>query len=190
MNKAIRDSILDVIWPEHLRSDSQVFAILDGARDERIAYELDGTFCEHDCLYAGNLPLALQRAAPHLVQIDRDDRLTRFILENGWGSSWGVFARTSIGFKNLRKHLRTFLRVKDERGNRLIFRYYDPRVLRVYLPTCTTSEFTKVFGPVQSFFMENDHGLQIVEMRPGNRTLEAVVTPLSAAATRASHEPS
>jgi hypothetical protein len=33
---------------------------------------------------------------------------------------------------------RRFLRVKDEDG--LVFRFYDPRVMRVYLPTCAAGE--------------------------------------------------
>jgi hypothetical protein len=45
--------------------------------------------------------------------------------------------------------------VRDERGNRLVFRYYDPRVLRVYLPTCTASELRRVFGPIECFWMES-----------------------------------
>jgi hypothetical protein len=32
----------------------------------------------------------------------------------------------------------------------LLFRYYDPRVLRVYLPSCRPSELETVFGPVVS----------------------------------------
>lgn len=179
MNKAMRENILDVIWPAKLPSDMKVFAILDGARDGRISYEVDSTFCEHDCLYAGNLPLALQRAAPYLVQLDRDDRLARWVIENGWGKSWGVFARCDVGLKNLRKHLRGLLRVKDERGNRLVFRYYDPRVLRSYLPTCTAAELSAVFGPVQSFVMEADDGFQAVEMKFNGRELVRSATVLA-----------
>ena len=36
----------------------------------------------------------------------------------------------------LRHHLKGFLRVRGESGQKMMFRYYDPRVLRVYLPTC------------------------------------------------------
>lgn len=179
MNKAMRENILNAIWPANLPSDMRVFAILDGARDDRISYEVDGTFCEHDCLYAGNLPLALQRAAPYLVQLDRDDRLARWIIENGWGKSWCVFARCDLGLKSLRRHLRGLLRVKDERGNRLVFRYYDPRVLRIYLPTCTASELSTIFGPVQSFVMEAADGFEALEMTFNGRQLARSATVLA-----------
>jgi len=114
----------------------------------------------------------LQRAAPYLVQLEREDRLTRFLLENGWGRNWGIFLRTDIRFKDLRNHLRSFLRVKDEKGSRLIFRYYDPRVFRAYLPTCTPSELQKTFGPIQSFVMEGDDFEDILEMKFDQRELQ------------------
>jgi hypothetical protein len=165
MNPPLAAGILDTIWPPDLPGDVRVFAILDGAQDDRISYEVSGTFCEHDCLYAGDLPIELQRAAPYIVQVERDDRIARFILDNGWGRNWGIFVRSDVGLKSLRKHLRGLLRVKDERGNRLIFRFYDPRILRVYLPTCSRSELQTVFGPIQCFIMEAEDGQKAVEMK-------------------------
>ena len=36
------------------------------------------------------------------------------------------------------------------------FRYYDPRVLRVYLPTCNARELQTVFGPVLRYLVEDE----------------------------------
>src|SRR3954454_21413274 len=127
--------VLDALWPPGLPPSTGVFAILDGARDQRIYAAVKGTYLPKDCLYTGDLPAQLQITAPYLVQLDRDDRFTRAIIEKGWGNSWGSFLRTGTGIKQLRRHLREFLRVRDEAGRRLIFRYYDPRILRLYLPT-------------------------------------------------------
>lgn len=57
-------------------------------------------------------------------------------------------APPDVTLQLLRRHLRTLLRVRDEAGRTLMFRFYDPRVLRAYLPTCTSSEWQSVFGPV------------------------------------------
>ena len=46
--------------------------------------------------------------------------------------------------------------VQDEGGQEYFFRYYDPRVLRKYLPTCTPEEVRSFFGPVRSFIAENN----------------------------------
>ena len=33
---------------------------------------------------------------------------------------------------------------------------HDPRVLRVFLPTCTPDELSDFFGPIGSFLVESD----------------------------------
>jgi hypothetical protein len=55
------------------------------------------------------------------------------------------------------------LMVKTWRGERLLFRYYDPRVLRVYLPTCTSEELKTVFGPIQQFYAENESATSLMQ---------------------------
>jgi hypothetical protein len=61
---------------------------------------------------------------------------------------------TPVGLEALRRHLRRFLRVRDHTGQVLYFRYYDPRVLRVYLPTCLRSEISTIYGPISKFVAE------------------------------------
>jgi hypothetical protein len=58
--------------------------------------------------------------------------------------------------------------VKDEAGRRLVFRFYDPRVLRVYLPTCRPAETDEFFGPVHEMLMESEDARDILvfEHRP------------------------
>jgi hypothetical protein len=36
----------------------------------------------------------------------------------------------------------------------MYFRFYDPRVLRSFLPTCTEPECAEFFGPIGRFVME------------------------------------
>jgi hypothetical protein len=154
MHDAIRQKILSTLWPASLTSRTEVLTILDAARDDRIFGAVDACRLEKQCLYSGDLPWQLQMAAPYLVKLERQDKFTRYVIDNGWGNSWGVFLRTETSIRELRRHLRGFLRVRDEAGRRMIFRYYDPRVLRAYLPTCWPEELETVFGPVESYLME------------------------------------
>ena len=39
----------------------------------------------------------------------------------------------------------------------MAFRYYDPRVLRAYLPTCNSEELRTVFGPIECFRTEDQN---------------------------------
>jgi len=146
----------DSLWPPHDPASRYVWAILDGARSERIYRAVIEFQPDNCCLYSGALAPELQLAAPYLVRLDKDGRLTRYLINHGWGQSWGVFLRSGAGLEELRKHFRRFLIVRGPRGERLVFRYYDPRVLRTYLPTCVSLELETVFGPVAEYIAESD----------------------------------
>jgi hypothetical protein len=57
--------------------------------------------------------------------------------------------------------------VHDPDGRRLYFRYYDPRVFRVYLPTCNAEEMEQVFGPVLSYQMEDESARNLLVFERG-----------------------
>ena len=168
------------LWPHD--SGRDVYVILDGARDRRMYGYVIDTYLDSACLYSGALPPALEMAAPYLVQLEHDDRLTRRLMEEGWGKSWGIYLKCPKSLKELRRHLRGFLVVVDSSGKRLAFRYYDPRVLRVYLPTCTASELRTVFGPIETFWTEGQDPETLLEFSFDGRKLVQTAVPLNRAA--------
>jgi hypothetical protein len=157
-----RGRILQVLWPEGAKSKLSVWAILDCARDPKIYLALLESRLEFRCLYSGRLPRELERVSPQLVELVPGNRLVERFLDEGWGRSWGCLLRVDDA-SNLRPHLRRFLKVRDESGRRLLFRFYDPRVLRNYLPTCTPSELRLFFGPLQAWFIEGPGGRSLIE---------------------------
>jgi hypothetical protein len=171
MSNPNSQAILDHLWPASHQRWMKVCAVLDGARDPRVFRAVDISSRDKFCLYAGRLPFAIQEVAPQLVLLERDDKLTHLLLEEGWGKSWGIFLRTESPLSVLRRHLRTFLRVKDERGRKLLFRWYDPRVMRVYLPTCLPEELRLVYGPVDHYYMEGADPTQLLDFRFENGRL-------------------
>lgn len=162
--------IESVLWPKGPRRD--VWAILDGARDRRIFSFLLNSYLNYSCLYSGTLAPELEIAAPYLVQLEYEDRFSRDLIEQSWGNSWGVFLRCDAGLQKLRRHLRGFLIVQDPRGRRMLFRYYDPRVLRVYLPTCNAEELRKIYGPISTCWTEDEQAQALLEFRFDGRKLE------------------
>jgi hypothetical protein len=44
----------------------------------------------------------------------------------------------------------------------VLFRYYDPRVLEVFLPACSAAQRKEFFGPVQHFYAESDAGKSVL----------------------------
>ncbi|APR82378.1 Hypothetical protein A7982_07727 [Minicystis rosea] len=146
----------DALWPSAGRVAWHVYAMLDAARHEDIHPAVTTSGLDHACLYAGKLPKALSEVAPYLVRLTPDAPLTRDLLTRGWGDAWGTFVISTATLEELRRHFRRFLKVEDEAGQTMIFRFYDPRVLRAYLPTCTAGELSYVFGPVGMFVMEGE----------------------------------
>jgi hypothetical protein len=138
------------------RDASQLFMLLDLARDLRIytrLIELGGAI-QARSLYQGDIGENLAHVSPCLVTLRQDQPEACWFAEAGFGQSWGLFITAPIGFDELRRHLREFNIVYRDNGTPLIFRFYDPRVLRIFLPTCTAAELRRFFGPVESFLTE------------------------------------
>ena len=159
------DIVINTMWSdvEEAEEECGVFAILDAAADPSIFDDVLRTGIKYRCLYTGEIPEALAEVAPYLLQLDREDPATRLLIHNCWGKSWGIFFTSTAYLEGIHRHFRRFLKVRDEDGNSLYFRYYDPRVWRAYLPTCDRSELLFVFGPVRKFFVEDEDPDKLLE---------------------------
>lgn len=152
------DRVREALWPSEGRAGWSVYAVLDGARSARIHRDVAESGLPHACLYAGPLPAPMVEVAPYLVKLTPDAPFTRALLADGWGASFGIFILANAMLEELRRHFRRLLKVRDEAGQVLLFRFYDPRVMRAYLPTCNPSELGQVFGPVGMFVVEGEDG--------------------------------
>lgn len=133
----------------------RLFAVLDAARDDRIAELLRESIDASRSLYEGVEGEALADVAPYLVELSTGSALLQKLIVEGWGRRWGVFLSGDLSFDALRRHLRRSVFVVDEEtAERLYFRFYDPGVLREYLPTCTAAELLDFMGDIASVFVE------------------------------------
>ena len=139
-----------------LEDGGEVYAVLDGARDRRVRGFVLDSRAPAWCLYRGQLPAVLEDAAPWLLRLLPGQGYVEELLARGWNRSWGIALASTVGSRELRRHLRRFLTVRSEAGTKLVFRYYDPRVLRVYLPTCTPEEVETFLWPIQAVAAEGE----------------------------------
>lgn len=100
-------------------------------------------------LYRGRAEEELWAIAPYLVHLDV--ATLEWISESLWPTPWGIFALADESLDDLRLHFRRFLVVESPTGESWYFRFYDPRVLVKYLPTCTAGELDEFFGPIKAF---------------------------------------
>jgi len=150
-DEAMVERVFEQLFGE---AEASVYAVLDGASIEGLLPALREDGPEHCCLYSGELEPDVEEAAPYLVRLDRGSPFTHWLIAEGWGKHWGIFALAKADLRAMRKHFRTFLMVRSPEGQPLYFRYYDPRVLRVYLPTCNAMELEAVFGLVLAYLAE------------------------------------
>lgn len=151
--------------------NTQVFTILDGASIPDLRMSLHQHQPEHICLYRGELADDIAEVAPYLVQLEKEAEFTNWVFTQGWGEHWGIFALTNEPLVEMRQHFRRFLTVSGPDHKPLIFRYYDPRVLRVYLLTCNAEELKTIFGPVSSFLCEDDDPTMALRFRSASGAL-------------------
>ncbi len=174
MSGALRDAVHASLWPAGGPAAS-VWAVLDGARENAVHAALVESRLEYRCLYEGPLARELELAAPQLVELLPAQRLTERLLGPAWGRSWGIFLTTDEP-DNLRHHLRKHLKVQDERGRVLLFRFYDPRVLGLFLRTSDADQLRQFFGPVKSFVCEEAAGARACLFRlERGRLVESVL---------------
>jgi hypothetical protein len=156
-------ALFDALWPAPLDPGAPtVFALVDAARDERIYPALLKADCEWVCLYRGDAAVTMAEVAPYLIELDARASFTSWLIEKGWGNSWGLFLHAIVALERLQAHFRRLLMAQMPDGKKVYFRFYDPRVLRAYLPTCTAPETEMVFGPVGCFIVEKEEGTSVL----------------------------
>lgn len=139
-----------------VREGESLYAILDAARNIDIAYQLQNIQnMEYVSLYKGRKEEPMWDAAPYLVRCVRDSEFFNWVVERGWGDSWGIFLTSKFGLEDLCKHFQQFLMVRTPDDQEVYFRFYDPRVLRVFLLTCTADELVMIFGTVLTYLVED-----------------------------------
>jgi len=141
------------LWQE--AGDMPAYVILDGAQNPSL---LQALYADHAprwrCLFTGQLEPDMATVAPYLVELEHSSAFTRRLLAEGWGQNWGVFLTSQLALPALWRHVRQRVHVYGPNMESLFFRFYDPRVMRSYLPTCPQDQLAEFFGPVDFYFAE------------------------------------
>lgn len=151
---------------QHLFSSvTRVYAILDGAAFPDLLLKFYETNPPRVCLFTGELEADTAQVAPYLVRLYPRTPFTDWIIKEFWNKNGGVFIHSRRDLQEMRRHFRSLTTVYDERGEPMTFRFYDPRVLRKFLPTCNKGELKIFFGDVESFFVESEDRSKLLNLR-------------------------
>jgi len=155
-----------------LSNSTRLYCVLDGASVPDLPMRLYETDTPSYCLLGDNLAPDVLYTAPFLAVLLPGSRFTEQVFKESPGKHWGIYAHCRRSMTEVRRHCRALLNVFDENGNPLLFRYYDPRVLRKFLPTCNAGELKTLFGELEMLFAETEDGKTITSNRLENNELK------------------
>jgi Domain of unknown function (DUF4123) len=164
---------------QHLFSNiTRTYMVIDGAAVSDLRMKFFEMRPPHYCLFTGDLEPDMEEVAPYLVRLFPKTPFTEWVLGEFWNKSWGIFAQSRQPIEEMRKQFRSLVTVYDEKGNPMTFRFYDPRVLNKFLPTCEPDEVKTLFGNVTTYFAESADGENLVSYKIENEGLKVNNLPV------------
>ncbi|HAT1682918.1 TPA: DUF4123 domain-containing protein [Klebsiella oxytoca] len=123
-----------------------LYAIIDGAIEERLLDFLSEHNPPHCCLYAEPLQQELVSLAPYLVEVT--DKVSQWL--GGKNTHWGIYLSAAVEMKDLRHHLRKYLQVMIPAEKKPVyFRFYDPRNIWDFCSVLSDWELHCFMGPME-----------------------------------------
>lgn len=108
----------------------------------------------------------LRAALPHLVSLRDDGGLLPWWRAHGAGKAWGIAMRTHADITVLRRHLKKFMFAYLPDDTRVLFRFWDPRVLSAYMPLCDSEAREAFMGPMTALYLEDWKTGKSMTLRP------------------------
>ena len=132
------------------------YAVIDCSQDERLLPAIKAMAPDARCLFDDPLDPELAAAAPWLLPLESSGPFLSFWRLEGRGQSWGFVFESKQSWDIVRRHLKKLLRAQLPDHSVVLFRFYDPRVLQMYLSSTEPSERSYFFGPMIRIFCEDE----------------------------------
>jgi len=181
----VHQSVLDWLFDTKL----PLYCLLDPGAHTMIPSLLAAASDAKESLYDGEADSMLARFAPYVIHLAPESDLLRALIENGWGQGWTCFFASEAPLEELGKHFRKFFMVQLEGGKEVYFRFYDPRVLRGFLPAGSADELAAFFGPVQAWMIEAKNSAMMLKITNPSGGLRTVTIPLAVTSSRIRKQP-
>lgn len=129
------------------------YLILDGAQIDDLVktiYKLQKT-AQVDVLYLNTRFAELQDVSPVLVKVQPTDPLFQKF-QTDWQTTAGIHILAKGDIYTLGNHLRSSLQAKIN-GQPTLFRFYDPRILKLWLETITPQQQSQFMGTITTLYL-------------------------------------
>ena len=131
------------------RQGGRVHAVIDGLVVPGIGEKLKvAGVAGWDCLQRGALSAEAAERAPYLAELKEASPFTDWLLGDATSTypGWGLLSVSTQALLAVREHCRTIGEITTPDGERRVWRWYDPDVLRTVLPTLLAGQLDEVFA--------------------------------------------
>lgn len=167
----------------------EVFALLDGATVRQLPDFLEDEEAEHAPLTPPESEEAEEvTRCTYLTRVESaTSAVAEWLMSQGWGANWGLWISAPAGtaLEDLLGYLRELVQVRLPDGRIVFFRFYDPRVWRVFFPTCDSQQHQHLFSQNVFYGCESADGTALIIDRMKKGVAERIEHPLDAEETSA-----
>jgi hypothetical protein len=132
------------------------YLLLDASRSPEIRFVLQTLSDDALCLFDGAAFEDLAEVAPWLVplSVHNDDVLSWF-MDEGYGNDWGLFLLAGHASRRVKTSLKRSIRVSDETGKEMYFKYYRPSVFNTYVPLMEADQASYLLRDIGQVWAED-----------------------------------
>ncbi len=140
------------------------FAVIDGARDQRIIEALDARNISAFPIYEEGDEDVI-RVSPKLFALS-DAEVLAPLFPLIWGEAVGIFFTSSADLKTLLKHLQTLAIAEMPDGDLALLRFFDPRVFPRLMSALDEGQRRQFFANcIMTYCLEDDRG-RLISYQP------------------------
>lgn len=157
-----------------IKEEQHIYAVVDGAACPELRFKIFDWEPQSACLWSGDLEPDMEEVAPYMIKLEKESEMTDWLITEGWGNNWNIFTASKLDPREFRKQIRKLLLVKSPEGKNLIFRFYDPRVIDIFLPTSKGEQAQELFNGLESIFYpsQQEDGLVRAQLSSESNEIE------------------
>lgn len=139
-----------------IEAPTHVYAVVDASRQPMmIPAALDAMASRNSCLYSGEALREFGDNAAWVAELLPTESTLGWLLEQGFGKRWMIFATSKLELAAFIRHLKKFTMASNDDGRTVFFRFYDPQVLRQYLAVLNDRQKASFFEGVEHIMLED-----------------------------------
>lgn len=142
------------------------YAVVDSTRHAEL-YNFITEHAVHQCLYSDIEAIRLARYAPYCVDLDRSPEfVSRWFAHagQGWHMHWGWLFQSRLSLAALQHHFKKISHIQLPNQQPLLWRFYDPRVLKKSLPGLSQEQTAENFGALQPIVFYQSESSRFVQL--------------------------